>query len=34
MISPVTGSVELLIEANIPGTLVTTELQVRTRSAL
>ena len=34
MICPVVGSVELLTEANIPGTLVTTELQVRTLSAL
>lgn len=31
--SPVAGSVMLLMEANIPGTWVTTELQVRTRSA-
>jgi hypothetical protein len=34
MICPVVGSVELLTEANIPGILVTTELQVRTLSAL
>jgi hypothetical protein len=34
MICPVVGSVELLTEANIPGTLVTTELQVRALSAL
>jgi hypothetical protein len=34
MIWPVVGSVELLTEANIPGTLVTTELQVRALSAL
>lgn len=31
--SPVAESVILLTEANIPGVLVTTELQVRTRSA-
>jgi hypothetical protein len=34
MICPVVGSVELLTEANIPGTLVTIELQVRALSAL
>jgi hypothetical protein len=31
--SPVAGSVLLLTEANMPGFFVTTELQVRTRSA-
>lgn len=31
--SPVAGSVMLLTEANMPGVLVTSELQVRTRSA-
>ncbi len=34
MISPVVGSVELLTDAYRPGTLVTTELQVLTLSAL
>lgn len=34
MTSPVVGSVELFTEAYRPGTLVTTELHVRTLSAL